>query len=158
MSDDIFDLSEFHLTHPSGKPYAMFDPQKDGEFKKLEKLLEIKGVEKLCRQEGVAILEKDQEFDTAVPYHWHPIYTASLVGAQGRTLRLEGDATVYVLFQIYLKDEHYSSMWMAFICPPGSGVLCRALLQDARDGPWVDVPARQLVVRSSAGSTGASSR
>ena len=45
----------------------MFDPQKDGEFKKLEKLLDIKGVEKLCRQEGVAILEKDQEFDTAVP-------------------------------------------------------------------------------------------
>jgi hypothetical protein len=120
MSDDIVDLSEFHLTHPPGKPYAVFDPQKDGEFEKLEKLLDVNGVEKLCRQEGVAILEKDQDFDPAVYQHWHRIYAVDLVGAQGRSLRLEGDATIHVLFQIYLKDEHYSKMWIAFLCPPGS--------------------------------------
>jgi hypothetical protein len=113
MSDDILDLSEFHLTHPLGKLYAVFDPKKDGEIETLEKLLDINAVEERCRQEGMAILEKDQEFDPAVPYHWHRIYSVNLIGAQ-----LEGDATIQVLFQIYLKDEHYSKMWIAFLCPP----------------------------------------
>jgi hypothetical protein len=79
----------------------------------------------VCREEGVAILEKDQEFDPAVPYHWHRIYTIGLVGAQG--LRLEGDATIHVFFQIYLKDDHYSSMWLPFLCPPRQ---CEQLLAD----------------------------
>jgi hypothetical protein len=149
MSDDIVDLSELHLTHPPGKPYAVFDSQKDGEYAKLKKLLDIAAVEGECRQEGVAILEKDQEFDPAVPYHWHRIYTAGLVGAQGRSLRLEGDATIHVLFQIYLKDEHYSSIWIAFLCPPGSveqlladqELYAKRCYKTLETGTWVDVRA-----------------
>jgi hypothetical protein len=115
MSDDILDLSEFHLTYPPGKLYAVFDLKKEGESEKLEKLLDINAVEKRCRQEGMAILEKDPTFDPAAPYHWHRIYAVNLMGAQ-----IEGDATIQVLFQIYLKDEYYSKMWIAFLCPPGS--------------------------------------
>jgi hypothetical protein len=118
MSDDILDLSEFHLTYPPGKRYAVFDPKKDGECDKLEKLLDIKGLEELCLKEGMAmlgILENVQESDPAVAQHWTRIYNVNLTG-----VKFEGDATVQVLFQIYLKDEHYSKMWIAFLCPPGS--------------------------------------
>jgi hypothetical protein len=66
----------------------------------------------------VAILEKEQGFDPAVVQHWHRIYAVDLVDAEGRSLKFEGDATLHVLFQIYLKDEHYSKMWShSFVHP-----------------------------------------
>jgi len=118
MNEDILDLSKFHLTRPSGKPYAVFDPRTPREYDKLYELLHIAEVKETILAEALQIVERDN-LDLSEPWQAARIYhLEDMRDAQtDRKLKLKDDAGLYVLMQIMLKEDRYTSLWVGFLCP-----------------------------------------
>ena len=138
MNEETLDLSEFHLTHPPGKPYAVFDPKRDGEYEELSKFLHIAEIEELILKESAQKIEEEGELAPGESSHASRIYGLGEITnpETGSALRIENDANIQVLFQVLLRDGRYTSNWIAFLCQKDGGIEALARDQEPYMERW----------------------